>query len=295
MQLELISNDDLSTDNLSDRVDTANGRMPPVLFVHGSMHGAWCWKNFMGYFSQQEIFCKALSLRGHGNSEGGRQLHRWQLSDYVEDVHNTINTFDRPPVIVGHSLGGMVVQKYMEKHGCENISATVLLSCSAFGLFKTVLRISRIATPSFCKALFSKALLLNRLFSKNNNKLAMIADAQSLKRAFFSDGFNENEAMQHYQHIQTESISAIMGLVLFKKINPDSITVPIAAMVGSEDRVVKPCEVQKSARYLKSDYFLITGNAHDLMLDSQWKKSAQCITTWIYQLFEEADNETEKK
>ncbi len=286
MKLELLSRAGLT----HDAIGTTNSSVPSVLFVHGSMHGAWCWHNFMGYFYQQNITCKALSLRGHGKSGGGRQLHRWRLSDYVEDVHNIINTFDRPPIIIGHSLGGMVVQKYMEKYGCEKISATVLLSCSAFSLFKTVLRISHITTPSFVKNLFSKVLLL-----KSTHKLAMIADAQTLKRAFFSEGFSDNEAKQHYQHIQGESLLAILGLIFFKKISPKAITVPIATMVGSEDRVVKPSEVQKSAHYLNAEYFSIAGNAHDLMLDTQWRESAQCITGWIYQLFQEAENEAANK
>lgn len=41
------------------------GTRPPLVFVHGSYHGAWCWReNFMPYFSAAGYDCYAISLRG---------------------------------------------------------------------------------------------------------------------------------------------------------------------------------------------------------------------------------------
>jgi len=244
---------------------------PPLLFVHGSMHGAWCWSNFMDYFAEQGIACKAMSLRGHGSSEGKNRLHTWCLSDYVEDVAQVVNEFERPPIIIGHSLGGMVLQKYLAKYSSTDIQAVVLLSCSAFSLYKTVLRIIRFSTPGFFKI----------LFSKNIKNLAMMADIASFKKAFFSKECQNVQIAQHFKDIQGESILAIMGLIFYKAINPKSITVPISVMVGSEDKVEKPMEAQKSALYLNADFNVVQGNAHDLMLDNQWQESAHAIMNWI--------------
>ena len=42
---------------------------PPLLFVHGSCHAAWCWdEHFLPYFADHGFDSYALSLRGHGGS-----------------------------------------------------------------------------------------------------------------------------------------------------------------------------------------------------------------------------------
>ena len=75
MRLELISR----TDKVIHKA--------PVLFVHCAWHGAWCWENFLPYFARQGYAAHALSLRGHGTSEG-RERIRWHsaANDYVADV-----------------------------------------------------------------------------------------------------------------------------------------------------------------------------------------------------------------
>jgi pimeloyl-ACP methyl ester carboxylesterase len=48
----------------------------PILFVHGAWHGAWCWENFLPYFADRGYGAYAVSLRGHGASQG-RDRIRW--------------------------------------------------------------------------------------------------------------------------------------------------------------------------------------------------------------------------
>jgi pimeloyl-ACP methyl ester carboxylesterase len=89
---------------------------PPLLFVHGAWHGAWCWdEHFLGYFSQLGFSAHAVSLRGHGESEGKERLRFARLSDFVEDLEQTVDALPATPVLIGHSMGGFVVQKYLER------------------------------------------------------------------------------------------------------------------------------------------------------------------------------------
>lgn len=60
MQLEIIS-----------RKPASSARPTPLLFVHGAWHAAWCWAEyFLDYFAAHGYESSALSLRGHGGSEG---------------------------------------------------------------------------------------------------------------------------------------------------------------------------------------------------------------------------------
>jgi hypothetical protein len=40
--------------------------LPPILFLHGAAHGAWCWaEHFLPWFAGRGCECHALSFRGH--------------------------------------------------------------------------------------------------------------------------------------------------------------------------------------------------------------------------------------
>ena len=101
---------------------------PPLLFVHGSGHAAWCWdEHFLDFFAERGFSSYAVSLRGHGNS-GGLERLRWvSVAQYVSDVARVAARLPRAPIVVGHSLGGLVVQKYLENHDAP---AAVLLAPS---------------------------------------------------------------------------------------------------------------------------------------------------------------------
>ena len=116
MNLELIT-----------RNPDGEAKATPLLFVHGKWHGAWCWdEHFLPYFAAHGYDCTALSLRGHAGSEGQDGLRWHSISDYVSDVEQVAGQFDTPPIIIGHSMGGYITQKYLETH--PEIPAAVLLT-----------------------------------------------------------------------------------------------------------------------------------------------------------------------
>ena len=100
----------------------------PLLFVHGSSHAAWCWdEHFLPWFATEGFNAYAVSLRGHGKSEGSDRLRWTSVSDYVDDVRSVALRLPGAPVLIGHSLGGLVVQKYLERY---TASGAVLLAPS---------------------------------------------------------------------------------------------------------------------------------------------------------------------
>ncbi|HXP97654.1 MAG TPA: alpha/beta fold hydrolase, partial [Telmatospirillum sp.] len=77
---------------------------PPILFVHGSYCGAWIWaEKFMPYFASRGFSCHAMSLRGHGGSEG--DLAWASVSDYIDDVATVAADLGGMPIVIGHSMG----------------------------------------------------------------------------------------------------------------------------------------------------------------------------------------------
>src|SRR3954469_12840970 len=87
-----------------------------LLFVHGAFVAAWCWDdNFLPYFAEHGFAAHAVSLRGHGGSEGRAELSSTTVNDYEADVQLVASHLGAPVAVIGHSMGAMVVQRCLHK------------------------------------------------------------------------------------------------------------------------------------------------------------------------------------
>jgi pimeloyl-ACP methyl ester carboxylesterase len=111
----------------------------PLLFVHGAWHAAWCWdEHFLGFFADRGYRAVALSFRGHGSSPTNKRLRDCSFADYVADVTSVAHGLPTPPVVIGHSMGGVIVQKYLESN--EAPAGVLMASMPPQGYFRSGLR-----------------------------------------------------------------------------------------------------------------------------------------------------------
>ena len=80
---------------LHQRAPAVDDGRPPLLFVHGLGHGAWCWEHWLGAAADAGYPAYAVSLRGHGGSPG--RLRTARIGQYVDDVVATAESLPRPP------------------------------------------------------------------------------------------------------------------------------------------------------------------------------------------------------
>ena len=107
------------------RESESNEQQTPVLSVHGMYQAAWCWSvKFQPYFAQHGYKSQAISLRGCGASDGREHLRMVPLADFVSDLAQVVDQLESSPVLIGRSMGAMVVQKYLESH---QVPAAVML------------------------------------------------------------------------------------------------------------------------------------------------------------------------
>lgn len=100
-----------------DKGSSTESHPVPLLFVHGAWHAAWCWdEHFLDFFARNGYRALAVSLRGHGQSFAPESPRNVSFADYVDDVAAVAAALPRRPVVIGHSMGGSVVQKYLETH-----------------------------------------------------------------------------------------------------------------------------------------------------------------------------------
>jgi pimeloyl-ACP methyl ester carboxylesterase len=102
----------------------------PILFVHGAQHGWWFWRRWQPFFAQAGFRTFAMSLRNHTGSDPMPEADYLALTvfDYVDDVLAVCRWIGGPVVLVGHSMGGIVVQK-----AAETADLAALILCASIG------------------------------------------------------------------------------------------------------------------------------------------------------------------
>lgn len=78
----------------------------PVIMVHGTFCGGWAFDALRGAFERAGHIVLTPDLRGHG--PGGGSLMGVSMSDYARDIAALISAQPAPPVVIGHSMGGLV-------------------------------------------------------------------------------------------------------------------------------------------------------------------------------------------
>lgn len=125
-----------------DKGCSSKSHPTPLLFVHGAWHAAWCWdEHFLSFFADKGYRALALSLRGHGASPTVQPLRACSIADYVKDVCTVADNLPTRPVVIGHSMAGFVVQKYLETRDAP--AGVLLASIPHRGSVGTTLRLMR--------------------------------------------------------------------------------------------------------------------------------------------------------
>src|SRR5688500_7189124 len=128
----------------------ASGALPTLLLVHGAWHGAWCWERFTPWLEARGYRVVAPDLRKHGAKTERGGLRWTRIGEYVEDVEAALRSVERPVVLVGHSMGGLIVHEVLERQGA---AGTVLLaSVPTGGVLAATLRTLRKHPLHFLKS-----------------------------------------------------------------------------------------------------------------------------------------------
>ena len=93
-----------------------------VLMIHGMWGSGAYWENWANYFEDRGFHCLRANLRHHGGDPAAPphpELGTTSLLDYAQDLEEEIRRLASPPIIIGHSMGGLLAQIPDDLQGIE--------------------------------------------------------------------------------------------------------------------------------------------------------------------------------
>ncbi len=241
-----------------------------LLFVHGICTGAWIWeRNFLPCFAALGYDSYALSLRGHGGSEGREKLRQFTLADFSEDIAWALNEIGGPAVIVGHSLGGGVVQNFVQRGGKP---AGVVLLCSAppHGLIRASI------------AMLAENPELAREMRTVLDKGLSAANLDIIENGLFAEPPSRELRRRFAERISDIAEAASRELIGWMPFAPFPWSMPKLLVVGGEkDQFMPAADVRLTAIYYGVRSVIVPDGAHAIMLDRNWRDAAKPIADWL--------------
>ncbi|MGZ4304659.1 MAG: alpha/beta fold hydrolase [Solirubrobacteraceae bacterium] len=115
---------DLVRDGVVLAYDDAGSGYPPLVFVHGAACNRRFWCQQIPRFSSAHRVV-TVDLRGHGESDAPSERYTVRL--FADDLASTCTQLRiESPVVIGHSLGGLVALDFASTHPAH-VAAAVLI------------------------------------------------------------------------------------------------------------------------------------------------------------------------
>ncbi len=246
-----------------------------ILFVHGAWEGPWIYRAWIAYFAGEGWSARAVTLPGHGPGENAKG---YGLAGYVEALEEAVWDEART-VLVGHSMGGWVVMKYLESH---QVAASVLCSpVPAAGLPRRTVKSFMTMAPG----LSLKALLLGIP--------PELTDAGLVRRTCFTEQTEEDLVSRFAGESVPESPTALREMVLMPLRIPGWPKIRSRRLarlqkgrshliVASEaDALIRPSELEATAGLLGAEMLRLGTSPHCFTLTPENLNIAATIDRWL--------------
>ena len=240
---------------------------PPLVFVHGAFAAAWVWaETFMPRAAAAGYSCHALSLRGHGGSHGGDQIDRHSIRDYVDDLSHLVDDLGAAPVLIGHSMGGFVVQKYLEHRTAR--AAVLMSSVPPQGLVAATFHLF-LKRPGLLMEI--NGLLANRDISPD-----------AARQAMFARPISDELLTRFMQRMSMESQRAIWDMSMFNLVNIATVRrTPLLVLGAEHDQLIPPFLVTATGHAYGVPAQIFPGLGHGFPLEPGGEVVLDAALGWL--------------
>jgi len=244
--------------------------------IHGMWGGGWCWEKYKNFFEGEGYRCIAPTLRFHDmepKESPNPQLGTTSLLDYFADLEKEIHQLDAPPILMGHSMGGLLAQML----GSRGLARAIILlnSISAGGVIALRPSIIRSFWSGLTKwGFWRKPMRLT--FGEAAYGVLPLLPAREQKEVFGRFVYESGRAACEIAFWFLDPKGAA-------KIDESKIGCPVLVISGGQDRITPASVVRKvAAKYrAASTYKKFPNHAHWIIGEPRWQEVAEYISDWL--------------
>lgn len=238
----------------------------PIVMVHGAFCGGWTFDAFRAPFEAAGHRCEAPNLPGH---EPGGAVAGLSMTDYAAAIARHVEAFEEPPVLLGHSMGGLVSLMAAAK---VSVRALVLISPSppwgvsggsieeatqAFGLMSLGAYWTQAIEPDF--SVFAGA---------SADRFSPAA-----QKAMFERLVPESGRALH------ETIGWWLDPFMTTAVGP--ISAPTLVLTGGRDQIHSPALARQIAERCGADFRAFDAMSHWLISEPGHEDVADAVLRWL--------------
>jgi len=245
-----------------------------VFMIHGMWGGGWQWENYRGVFEPEGYRCVAPTLPYHDVQPGSApdpRLGTTSLLDYAGFLEAEIGKLDSPPILIGHSMGGLLAQM-LSARGLAR-AAVLLTPASPRGIIcikPSVLRsfwssLTRwgfwnLPTfPTFGEAVYG----MMHLMPVEDQRVFYERMVHESGRAAFEIGF------------------WLLDRRAASRVDSAAVTCPMLVVGAAQDRITPASVVRAVAKRYRATYKEFPDHAHMVICQPGWQNVAEFVADWL--------------
>jgi pimeloyl-ACP methyl ester carboxylesterase len=245
---------------------------PPMLFIPGYFASAWVYESYLPFFADRGYAGFALNLRGREGSAlpSGTVLGRVSMNDFIDDARQAVRWLTERlsrPIVVGHSMGGLIAQKLGE----EGLARALVLLSSA---------------PPRGISVMSGRLLRRQLrYLPALLRSKRVVPRWSDMRALVLNRVPEDEQQAAFARFVSDSGRAGREMSLGAvKVDAERVRAngcPVLVVTSDDDRFIPPRIAQRIAQRYRAPVYMARGHGHLMLQEPGWSEPASFIASWL--------------
>lgn len=243
----------------------ATGPSVPLICVHGGGQASWCWDDFAPVLQQGGFEVHALNWLGRNGSAAADP--EWflnaSIADVVRDISVVAAQFEQPPVLIGHSMGGLACQLYAQDFP---VKALLLL------------------TPVVPCQVNAPIIDLPIDSSTTWGPLPL-----PMAKGLFFQGLDDTQCAHFYPMLVPESPRRCYEATRWTlSVEPERISMPTLIISGALDALTPASTGQQLAELYGAEHRLEVDLGHNVLLGQRGRDVAKSVIPWLVSHIAEA-------
>jgi pimeloyl-ACP methyl ester carboxylesterase len=247
-------------------------RRPPILFIPGYFASAWVYESYLPFFAERGYAGFALNLRGREGSTlpSGVMLGRVSINDFIDDARQAarwlIDRLERP-IVVGHSMGGLIAQKLGEEGVAR---ALVLLSPAPPRGISVMSGLLFRRQFRYLPALLRSKRVVPRW--KDMRELVLNRVPETEQRTTFDRFVSDSGRAGREMSLRSVKVDA-------ERVGANGC--PVLVVTSDDDRFIPPRVAQRIAQRYRAPVYMARGHGHLVLREPGWNEPAAFIASWL--------------